>query len=173
MCPPSWTPLPPPSPSHPSGLSQCTGFACPLSWIEFGLVVLCAFFFKFYLMNNKNMVVSLILKIWLFLFYVTWSHRLEYFKTFNLKWIMGDHWGAEDLELWKELSCDPLPSDNTGYNSWRKALNTPCTTTFWPQLDSWSKIIVCYHCICSNNMPEINHLIEQGFYALSFTNNDF
>ena len=24
MCPPSWTPLPPPSPSHPSGLSQCT-----------------------------------------------------------------------------------------------------------------------------------------------------
>jgi len=22
-------------------------------------------------------------------------------------------------------------------------------------------------------MPEINHLIEQGFYALSFTNNDF
>ena len=24
MCPPSWTPLPSPSPSHPSGLSQCT-----------------------------------------------------------------------------------------------------------------------------------------------------
>ena len=95
--PQSRTPLSPPSPSHPSGLSQCTGFECTLSWIEFGLVVLCAFFFKFYLMNNKNMVVSLILKIWLFLFYVTWSHRLEYFKTFNLKWIMGDHWGAARL----------------------------------------------------------------------------
>ena len=25
MCPPSWTPLPPPSPSHPSGSLQCTG----------------------------------------------------------------------------------------------------------------------------------------------------
>ena len=25
MCSPAWTPLPPPSPSHPSGLSQCTG----------------------------------------------------------------------------------------------------------------------------------------------------
>ena len=24
MCPPSWIPLPPPSPSHPSGSSQCT-----------------------------------------------------------------------------------------------------------------------------------------------------
>ena len=28
MCPPSWTPLPPSSQSHPSGLSQCTGFEC-------------------------------------------------------------------------------------------------------------------------------------------------
>ena len=25
MCSPSWTPLPPPSPSHPTGSSQCTG----------------------------------------------------------------------------------------------------------------------------------------------------
>ena len=36
---PSWTPLPPPSPSHPSGLSQCTGFECPVSCIELGLVI--------------------------------------------------------------------------------------------------------------------------------------
>ena len=28
MCPPSWIRPPPPSPSHPSGLSQCTGFEC-------------------------------------------------------------------------------------------------------------------------------------------------
>ena len=34
MCPPSWTPLPPPSPSHPSGLSQCTSPECPVSYIE-------------------------------------------------------------------------------------------------------------------------------------------
>ena len=39
MCPPSWSPLPPPSPSHPSGLSQCTGFECPVSCIELGLVI--------------------------------------------------------------------------------------------------------------------------------------
>ena len=30
---------PPPSPSHSSGLSQCTGFECPVSCIELGLVI--------------------------------------------------------------------------------------------------------------------------------------
>ena len=36
MCPPSRTT---PSPSHPSGLSQCTSFECPVSCIELGLVI--------------------------------------------------------------------------------------------------------------------------------------
>ena len=39
MCPPSRTPLPPPSPSHPSGMSQCTSFECPVSCIRLGLVI--------------------------------------------------------------------------------------------------------------------------------------
>ena len=39
MCPPSQTPLPPPCPFHPSGLSHCTGFECPVSCIELGLVI--------------------------------------------------------------------------------------------------------------------------------------
>ena len=39
MCPRSRTPLPPPSPPHPSGLSQCTGFECPASCIQLGLVI--------------------------------------------------------------------------------------------------------------------------------------
>ena len=34
MCPPSWTPLPHPSPYHPSGSSQCTGPESPVSCIE-------------------------------------------------------------------------------------------------------------------------------------------
>ena len=38
MCPAS-CPLPPPSPSHPSELSQCTSFECPASCIELGLVI--------------------------------------------------------------------------------------------------------------------------------------
>ena len=35
----SWTPLPPPSPSHPSGSSQCTSPECPVSCIEPGLAI--------------------------------------------------------------------------------------------------------------------------------------
>ena len=36
---PSWTPLSALSPRHPSGLSQCTGFECPVSCIKLGLVI--------------------------------------------------------------------------------------------------------------------------------------
>ena len=36
---PSWTPLPPPSPSHPSGSSQCTSPEHPVSCIKPGLVI--------------------------------------------------------------------------------------------------------------------------------------
>ena len=39
LCPPFWTPLPRPSPSHPSGLPQRTGLECPVSCIELGLVI--------------------------------------------------------------------------------------------------------------------------------------
>ena len=37
MCSPSWTLLPPPSPHHPSGTSQCTSPKHPVSCIEPGL----------------------------------------------------------------------------------------------------------------------------------------
>ena len=39
MCSPSWTSLPPPSPSHPSGSSQCTSPEHPVSCIEPGLAI--------------------------------------------------------------------------------------------------------------------------------------
>ena len=39
MCSPSWAPLPPPSPSHPSGSSQCTSPEHPVSFIEPGLAI--------------------------------------------------------------------------------------------------------------------------------------
>ena len=38
MCSPSWTLLPPPSPFHPSGLSQCTSPKHPVSCIEGGKI---------------------------------------------------------------------------------------------------------------------------------------
>ena len=39
MCSPSWTPPPPPSPSHPSGSFQCTSPEHPVSCIEPGLEI--------------------------------------------------------------------------------------------------------------------------------------
>ena len=36
---PFWTPIPPPSPSHSSGSSQCTSPEHPVSWIEPGLAI--------------------------------------------------------------------------------------------------------------------------------------
>ena len=39
MCSPSWTPLPPPSPSHPSGSSQGTSPEHPVSRIKPGLAI--------------------------------------------------------------------------------------------------------------------------------------
>ena len=39
MCSPSWHSLPPPSPSHPSGLSHCTSLEHPASCIEPGLAM--------------------------------------------------------------------------------------------------------------------------------------
>ena len=39
MCSPSWTPLPSPTPSHPSGSSQCTSPKHPVSCIKPGLAI--------------------------------------------------------------------------------------------------------------------------------------
>jgi len=39
MCSPSWPSLPPPSPSHPSGASQCTSPEHPVSCLEPGLAI--------------------------------------------------------------------------------------------------------------------------------------
>ena len=39
ICSPSWTPLPPPFPSHPSGSSQCTSPEHPVSCVEPGLAI--------------------------------------------------------------------------------------------------------------------------------------
>ena len=43
VCPTSWTLLPSPSPSHPSGLSQSTGFQCPVLCIKLGLALYFAY----------------------------------------------------------------------------------------------------------------------------------
>ena len=46
MCSPSWTPLPLPSPYHPSGSSQCTSHKHPVSCIKPGLAYMILYMFQ-------------------------------------------------------------------------------------------------------------------------------
>ena len=57
MCPPSQTPLPPPSPPHPSGLSQCTDFeslfhASNLGWSSISQMVI--YMFQCYSLRSSH-----------------------------------------------------------------------------------------------------------------------
>ena len=52
MCSPSWTHLPPPSPYHPSGSSQCTSPKHPVSCIEPGLATRLFFYFFLFFGNS-------------------------------------------------------------------------------------------------------------------------
>ena len=57
MCPPSWTPLWPPSPPHPSGSSQCNGPNCPshasnLDWWSISYMVI--YMFQCYSLKSSH-----------------------------------------------------------------------------------------------------------------------
>ena len=57
MCPPSWTPLPPPSPSHPSGSFQCTSpehlsHASNLDWRSISHMVI--YMFQWYSLRSSH-----------------------------------------------------------------------------------------------------------------------
>ena len=54
MCSPSWTLLPPPSPYHPSGSSQCTSPKHPVSCIEPGLVTFKELTFPQWMSHNQK-----------------------------------------------------------------------------------------------------------------------
>ena len=50
---PSWTPLPPPSPPHPSGVSQCTAFECiELHWWSISHMVM--YMFQCYSLTSSH-----------------------------------------------------------------------------------------------------------------------
>ena len=60
MCSQSWTPIPPPSPYHPSGSSQCTRPKHPVSCIEPGLAILIWHYtcFSAILLNHPTLSLS-------------------------------------------------------------------------------------------------------------------
>ena len=55
-CSPSWTPLPPPSPYHPSGSSQCTSPKLPVSCMEPGLTICILYYIMHVLMPFSQII---------------------------------------------------------------------------------------------------------------------
>ena len=70
MCSPSWTLLPPPSPFHSSGSSQCTSPKHPVSCIEPGLAT--CFILSFYLKFYSTYTVYLV-----HIMTLPWAHALH------------------------------------------------------------------------------------------------
>ena len=58
MCSPSWTLLPPPSPYHPSGSSQCTSPKHPVSCIEPGLATHLITIFYCFAVSEPRMMLT-------------------------------------------------------------------------------------------------------------------
>ena len=101
MCSPSWIPLPPPSPSHPSGSSQCTSPEHPVSCIEPGLVIcftcdnihVSVLFFPITHLGFSYPFCRVTLKI---------PYLLGVFREFWSLELSHNHCGGKRLKTWKE-----------------------------------------------------------------------
>ena len=69
MCSPPWTFLPPPSPYHPSGSSQCTSPKHPVSCIEPGLAIHFIYDIIHISMPFSQIISSLLLFTWVSVFF--------------------------------------------------------------------------------------------------------
>ena len=98
MCSPSWTPLPPPSTSHPSGSSQCTSPEHPVSCMEPGLVI-CFTYDNIY----HSMLFSQIIPLSPSL---TESKTLFYTSvSFLLSCIYDHHYHLSKFHIYALISC--------------------------------------------------------------------
>ena len=99
MCSPSWTLLPPPSPYHPSGSSQCTSPKHPVSCIEPGLAT----------RSIYDIMESGFLKnpFWLYFFL---------FFLFQICFIFKRNWKQPSVLLTKlcPTLCDPMDCSPPG-----------------------------------------------------------
>ena len=95
---PSRSPVLPPSPSHPSGLSQCTGFECPVSCIELGLVI--------YFTYGNIHVSTLFSQIIPHSPYPTESKSLFFISvSFLLSHILGHHYHISKFHIYALIYC--------------------------------------------------------------------
>ena len=127
MCPPSWSPLPPPAPPNPSGLSHRTSFECPASCIELALVI-------YFTYGNVHVSVlisqiippssspteskSLFFSSKQYFQMQSWhlSDSLAYEHSFSQRWVNANLFASEwtnanqDELTWFNVSCGPICS---------------------------------------------------------------
>ena len=83
-CSPSWTPFPPPSPSHPLGSSQRTSSEHPVSCIKPGLVILHMIIYTY---DNIHMIFHIWYMIWFHI--MLWNHNTH--DNMNIYFIISYH----------------------------------------------------------------------------------
>ena len=86
MTPPPWTSLTPPTPFHPTGLSQSTGFELPESYNKFLLIIYFAY---------GNIYVSMLLS----LSYVSFPHRV-YKSILCVCWVVFTTFDPYVYQAW-------------------------------------------------------------------------
>ena len=100
MCSPSWSPLPPPSPSRPSRSSQCTNPERPVSCIEPGLVI-CS--------TSDNIHVSMLFSQIILWNHPCFSHRAQksvlYILSLLLSLISGHHYHLSKVHICVVIYC--------------------------------------------------------------------
>ena len=94
MCSPSWTPHPPPSPSHPSGSSQCTSPEHPVPCIKPGLAI-----YFTYDNIHVSMLFSQIIST------VAFSHRVQKSVLYICVSFAISHIGSLSHILWQLGKC--------------------------------------------------------------------
>ena len=113
MCPLSQTCLPSPSPFHLSGLAQCTGFECPVSCIELGLVIYFTYGYIYVSMLVSQIIPPSLLPESKSLFFMSlllsciWSRRyhLSKFHIYALIYYIGVF--VSDFTLYSRLQFHP------------------------------------------------------------------
>ena len=104
-CSPSWIPLPPPSPSHPSGSSQCTSPKHPVSCIEPGLAI----HFLYYIIH-VSMPFSQII-------HPSLSHRVQKSFVNKMHWsLQTPSWTTEEKTLHIDITRWSTPKSDLLYS---------------------------------------------------------